>query len=351
MTRSLLTALALAGLFLSFASPALARDASPQVGEEAPELGNLTWAYNPPETSSIADLRGEVIIVEKWGINCGPCIRYMPTLSQKMRDHGPRGLHIFAIESQGHNVQQIRERLDALNIDINFSVSTPGAHSYQTGGGIPYAWLIGVDGTVLFAGRPTDQRMTTLMQQELDKIRYPGLGRLEVHEDVARAATFFSAERFDRARNEAQEILDRADRYEDEPQALEDAQFVLDRVQEVADSKLAEAETAEEARDYVRAMEIYQYLERTFGRDEIAEQAEDRLREMRRDDDIQNEIEAQQRLDAIVDQFLSPRRGTRPNIQTGIRILENFIEDYEGTAAAAQAADHLARLEEMIPRR
>ncbi|MGE0433750.1 MAG: hypothetical protein AB7S36_15955 [Planctomycetota bacterium] len=40
---------------------------SPKVGETAPEFGSANWVMNPPETDKIADLAGEVIVIEHWG--------------------------------------------------------------------------------------------------------------------------------------------------------------------------------------------------------------------------------------------------------------------------------------------
>ncbi|NUQ34661.1 MAG: hypothetical protein HUU29_06950 [Planctomycetaceae bacterium] len=40
---------------------------SPAVGEEATDLGEITWVMNEPETDSLAGLKGEVVMLEIWG--------------------------------------------------------------------------------------------------------------------------------------------------------------------------------------------------------------------------------------------------------------------------------------------
>ncbi len=40
---------------------------SPAVGDMAPEFGSANWVMNAPTSDKMADLRGQVVVVEHWG--------------------------------------------------------------------------------------------------------------------------------------------------------------------------------------------------------------------------------------------------------------------------------------------
>jgi thiol-disulfide isomerase/thioredoxin len=325
-----LAAVCLAALLL--AAPAVAAP-SPQAGEPAPELGNVSWVMNAPMIDKISELKGEVIMVEIWGCNCGPCLRQIPHVQKLHEDYGDRGLHIFTFEAQGSSDEKIRQTMEARG-GKTFPVGR-GVSGYNTGGGIPQAWVIGVEGTVVFQGRPGS--VDKWIKEEIAKVAYPGLGKSEVHDDVRKAAIEFARKKYADAREEAQEVLEDEDA---EAGAREDAQYIIDRVNKISEKKWAEAEAFEAGKRYINAQEIFEWFAAHFRGGDEGDKAKDKLKEYRKDKQIKKEMLAQQYFEQVVLKQLTKARDDRERTM----ILSAFINNsrFEGTQAVADAQEMVA---------
>ncbi len=305
---------------------AWASDVQPAVGDEAPELGNVNWLHNEPEISSLEELRGDVVLIERWGTNCPPCLRYLPQLQQTWEQNRDNGLHVFAFEVQNSSESDISELVNRMN--LTFPIASGGASAYRARG-IPAAWLIGVDGKVVFAGNPL-RGLSSVLREELSKVRYPGLGLSEVEREVQGAAQQFVNGQYGRARSQAQRVLDRGERVSDA--AREQAEHILGRIASIAERRFNRAEELEESRHYLDAYEIYESIAADFRREEEGDRASERMREMDRDEEIKKEMEADEQLRRIRDR-LSDEPDER-ELMGVLPALRTFMNRYEGTRAA-----------------
>ncbi|MCO5167355.1 MAG: redoxin family protein [Planctomycetes bacterium] len=314
-------------------APALA--ASPQVGEEAPDFTSATWVMNEPRQASIRALRGEVVFVEKWGVKCPPCLALIPHIQQLQDEFGGKGLHIFAFEAQNHSADEVRTTVTGRG-GRTYAVSAGGAANYQTNGGIPHGWLIGVDGKVIWEGNPGDGRFDQLLRAEMAKVRFPGLGRNDFDRALAKSLEKYMRRDIGAARKEAQKVLDHA-RSSDAAKA--DAQDLLARYQGIVDGQWALAQQHEAERRYLEAQEIYTWLAGTLKREELGDQADERLDAMKKDDGIKRELEAMKRLRALQAQLQG-----RPAEERRVA-LERFASDDKvaGTRAAEDAREAAGR--------
>ncbi|MCA8923340.1 MAG: redoxin family protein, partial [Planctomycetes bacterium] len=182
--------------------------ATPTVGQEAPEFGSADWVLNAPEETSIAALKGEVVFVEKWGVKCPPCVALIPHVEKLQQTYGARGLHIFAFEAQNHSADEIRAKI-AERGGKTYPVSAGGGNGYQGDGSIPVAWLIGVDGTVIWQGNPAAEtaKLDRMIEEEVAKVRYPGMGRSEFHPEALKSVKAFMKQDLAGARDEARKLL------------------------------------------------------------------------------------------------------------------------------------------------
>lgn len=325
-------ALVAAGLVAAlFAPQALAGEASPRAGEVAPEIGEAKWVMNAPEKPTLEALRGEVVLIEKWGVKCPPCVALIPHIQSMQEQLAADGLNILAFEAQGHDAAAIKAKL-AEKGGKTYAVSAGGANRYETGGAVPHAWIIGVDGKVLWEGNPAakQEEMDALIQAELAKVKYPKLGRKDLDKAVAPAAARFMKRDYTGARKDAQKIADRESGSE---AAKTDAGYVVDRIEAIAKRQAASAKQAEEEKRYLDAVDLYTVLSQTFKGAPEGDAAAARLKEIKGDDGMQRELKASEtlrRLCAELDGKPADLRKAQ---------LEAFAKNkkFEGTRAASDA--------------
>ena len=79
------------------------------VGVEAPNFSALTLDSVPAE-KSLADYRGNVVMINIWATWCVPCRAEMPSIEQLYRSLGPKGLKVLGVSvDEPGTEKQIRD--------------------------------------------------------------------------------------------------------------------------------------------------------------------------------------------------------------------------------------------------
>ena len=119
------------------------------VGSPAPDFRAVTLD-STPVTRSIADYRGQVVLVNIWATWCGPCRVEMPSIQQLHQTYGPRGLKVVAvsIDSPGFSkvIRGFRDEY-ALTFEILHDSTGVIRTDYQTTG-VPETFIVGRDGVI-----------------------------------------------------------------------------------------------------------------------------------------------------------------------------------------------------------
>lgn len=69
------------------------------LAQPAPEIDVAEWVQGPPTT--LAALRGRVVLIEFWARWCRPCVSILPTLAELQERYGERGLTVLALTRYG----------------------------------------------------------------------------------------------------------------------------------------------------------------------------------------------------------------------------------------------------------
>lgn len=83
-------------------------EGSELIGEPAPGLSGLTWLNSEP--LSPEDLRGKVVLIRFWLVDCPYCVNTAPALAELYEKYGGEGLVVIGI----HHPKSERTRDDAL---------------------------------------------------------------------------------------------------------------------------------------------------------------------------------------------------------------------------------------------
>lgn len=140
---------AVLALGLTIAARSMKDDLYPvNVGSTAPAF--RARALNASSVKTLADYKGQVVLLNVWATYCEPCKIEMPSLEKLHEMYGDKGLKIVAVEVD-HAVSDDSVKKFAAKYKLNFEIlrDTSGAieKAYQTTG-IPETFVIGPEGTI-----------------------------------------------------------------------------------------------------------------------------------------------------------------------------------------------------------
>jgi peroxiredoxin len=118
------------------------------VGSTAPDFRAKILGENRYKT--LADYKGQVVMLNIWATWCGPCQVEIPSLERLYREYGDKGLKLVAVSIDDY-VSEDSIRAFARNFGVTFEVLHDSTHSierqYQATG-YPETFVIGKEGTI-----------------------------------------------------------------------------------------------------------------------------------------------------------------------------------------------------------
>jgi peroxiredoxin len=136
-------AAAVAGL-MAIASPGLA-NGKVEVGKPAPDFSVETL---DGAKVTLADLRGQVVVLNFWATWCGPCKKELPTLDGYYAVRQAAGLKVFAITTEDSlPLSRLKPLAKAMTIPMVRRMKGP----FKVLGGVPTNYIIDRAGVVRYA--------------------------------------------------------------------------------------------------------------------------------------------------------------------------------------------------------
>ena len=116
-------------------------------GSEAPDFEAVNIVTG--DTITLADYRGEVVLLNLWATWCAPCEQEMPAMQRLHELLGPQGLRIVAVSVDAIDPDQVLEwtRQRSLTFDILQDRTGRIERAYQTTG-LPESFIIDRNGVI-----------------------------------------------------------------------------------------------------------------------------------------------------------------------------------------------------------
>jgi len=133
-------AAALAGLAVAGAA-----QAGPKVGQPAPDFTVTTFGGR---TVKLADLKGDVIILNFWATWCGPCRNELPLLEAYFRIYAKYGFQVLAVATEDSVPE---ERLKPLAAELTIPLIRRMRGPYYELDGVPTNYVIDRTGKLVYA--------------------------------------------------------------------------------------------------------------------------------------------------------------------------------------------------------
>jgi thiol-disulfide isomerase/thioredoxin len=85
----------------------------PLLGVSMPPLAVGGW-LNTDTSLSLADLDGQVVLVDFWSSDCGPCVRALPELADFYRRYRDQGLAVIGLTPEPNTFDALRSFVESV---------------------------------------------------------------------------------------------------------------------------------------------------------------------------------------------------------------------------------------------
>ena len=141
------------------------------IGEKAPSIQVEKWLQG--SASEILPGDGKLRVIEFWATWCPPCLETAPHLSGLQERYRAQGLEVVGITNQQEEqvlpfIADMREKM-SYRIGIDRDDRTFEAYLDALGvESIPYAFVVGGDGLILWHGHPMAEELEQVVAQVLE---------------------------------------------------------------------------------------------------------------------------------------------------------------------------------------
>ncbi|MCW1885275.1 TlpA family protein disulfide reductase [Luteolibacter flavescens] len=155
---------------VALALPAFAADKKNKDKASVPDasVSQVKWAEVVNGASFDKDaLTGKVVVVEEWGVNCGPCIASLPDMAKLAKRYDKKGLVVVGLERQNGTKEQILKLLKPARVEYPVMA---GGNGPVPSDGIPHAMVFGTDGKLVWHGHPASDEFEDAVKDALKTV-------------------------------------------------------------------------------------------------------------------------------------------------------------------------------------
>ncbi len=222
------------------------------------------------------------MVIEFWGIHCGPCIASMPHLSKLAAEGAGKGLVVIgchAQESKKDEAIAICTR-QGVNYTIYANGSVPDKMTFKM---LPHTFVFDYNGKIIFEGEPSG--IDPVIKKAMADRPNPLLGDMK-YAKLTSAVTMVKAGRLGAAMKECQKYQDK------EGDAAKEAAFMLPRLEKHL-KKLQDAAGGDRDTSPMEVQDALTTLKQEFQGTDDGTQAADTLKTLAADKDFRKNLAAE----------------------------------------------------------
>ena len=251
----------------------------------------------------------------------------MPSIQSMWVKNRDKGLHIFLVESQSATTADMEKYTSDRGLTFPIAILNESDFGgYDGGRGLPYAFVIGVNGKVIWQG---NKGYHAVLEKELGKIKYLGLGKNEIAKGLEKAATEFSKKNYAKAHAAATKLKEKK---ADNEALVADAQYIIEHVKAKADFLRDRIDEATQSLRYHEAVRDLQALAKGFKGMEVAAKATVELKALKKDKTVKKELKAW----GALTKLLNANKKVKGKAKQRKNLIA-FYKKNEGMAAAEEA--------------
>lgn len=135
------------------------------LGKPAPALQAVAWVNGPAQT--MAQLKGKVVLLDFWGVGCGPCVAMLPGVQRASEELKPQGVITIGLHNGGESRADLVAfaKQNALTYPLAIDASAPNwfGKTFQkyTVVGIPAVAVLDKSGNVAYLGNSLEEAVST----------------------------------------------------------------------------------------------------------------------------------------------------------------------------------------------
>ena len=242
-------------------------------------------------TLTADDLKGKVVVVDFWGVNCAPCLAAMPGTAAMNAELSDFGLVIIGSHCQAATPAQIK--LVAASRGANFPITeqtrVTGGNDFE---GIPHVMVFDHTGACVFRGSPKEAEVKARMA--IGELLVAAAGREKFHSqlapvvsDLQKGLSHYAALPRDVALQNAAS-----------PMAAADAKALLASLTASGQKKLELAQEKIET-DPVEAFVLVEKVPATYKGTAVAKEATALITKLKKDKAVKTELAARPAFEAV----------------------------------------------------
>ncbi len=259
-------------------------------------------------------------------------------MNELYEKYSNKGLHILGLYSQGQPLEDLRKVVTDKAIKYPQAIAWIDEEKRWDVSDLPTVYVIGVDGKVKFSGGKGYEK---ILEEELAKVKHPGLGDLNVPAELMESAKAFAVADYTKAWQLAEAAGSKADAAD---AVVEAASAIKDKVDERLKVLRNKAEVAEVENDWPLVVATWGAIAKRFAGYEDAADAKEKVEKLKADKKVQLELEAATAI-RVIDRELNEKGA---GLEEWIKRYKEFDAKYKETGWHEKAAGAIERMEEEL---